>query len=331
MSDNNNRLNPAASDNIFFQNTNANISFSPHKISLANSSNNEHNSEDALSTDSSQTFVSTFNNSAPSSASHISLNSSANGSEYSQTPIRLRASSSSQQVLSSSTKLFNHSPSNNSSVNNNGIKLQSVNSNGSSLTLHNNNINKNSVNQQFQNNSVQGQFSPSQQVPSSNNNAPLSTGKSIKETMKKPYSEIETMEEKDLKRVEYSNTRMYYLTKRVKEKVGMFPSTEIRAILQALALVAREDIIQNGFFIIPNIAVLKVLEKPARDSYNPYYKKIMHIDKHYILRAYPYPSLKRMIKKINNGEFYEEDEYIIHRDEKTGEYYIDIRGVLEDY
>lgn len=326
MNDNNNsRFNPAvSSDNVFLRNADT------LKVSLASSSNNansEHSMGSAPSASFSQTFSSAFNP----AASHISLNSSANSGENSQAPIRLRASSSSQSVSSSSARLFNHSLSNNSSVNNDGIKLQSVNGNNSSLTPHNSNINENSANQRFQNNSAQGQFSPSQQASSSNNNAPLSTGKSIKETMKKPYSELETMEEKDLKRVEYSNTRMYYLTKRVKEKVSMFPSTEIRAILQALALVAREDIIQNGFFIIPNIAVLKVLEKPARDSYNPYYKKIMHIDKHYILRAYPYPSLKRMIKKINNGEFYEEDEYIIHRDEKTGEYYIDIRGVLEDY
>lgn len=326
MNDNNNRLNPTvSSDNVFLRNSDNASTRSP-KVSLVNSSNNissENSMESTSFTSSSQTFVSApFNN-----TSHVSL-SSANSSEHSQVPIRLHASSSSP----ASTRLFNHSP-----INNEGIKLKSAGSNNSGSTLNNTLYSnseegyQNPINQQFQNNSVQGQFSPSRQVPSSNNDASLSTGKSIKETMKKPYSELETMEERDLKRIEYSNTRMYYLTKRVKEKVGMFPSTEIRAILQALALVAREDIIQNGFFIIPNIAVLKVLEKPARDSYNPYYKKIMHIDKHYILRAYPYPSLKRMIKKINNGEFYEEDEYIIHRDEKTGEYYIDIRGVLEDY
>lgn len=326
MSDNNNRLNPTvSSDNVFLRNSDNASTRSP-KVSLVNSSNNissENSMESTSFISSSQPFVpAPFNN-----TSHVSL-SSVNNSEHLQAPVRLHASSS----YPNSTRLFNHP-----STNNESIKLKSAGSNNSGSTLNNtlysNNgeRHQNPANQQFQNNSVQGQFLPSQQVPPSNNNAPLSTGKSIKETMKKPYSELETMEEKDLKRVEYSNTRMYYLTKRVKEKVGMFPSTEIRAILQALALVAREDIIQNGFFIIPNIAVLKVLEKPARDSYNPYYKKIMHIDKHYILRAYPYPSLKRMIKKINNGEFYEEDEYIIHRDEKTGEYYIDIRGVLEDY
>ena len=119
-----------------------------------------------------------------------------------------------------------------------------------------------------------------------------------------------------------SKSAVSYLVSRIRQISPMVDDDSVRITLETLAKVAREDIVHEGFFTIPNIAVLKVLEKSDKqrryfDVASQSYKTDTGAG--YLLRAYPSPVMKRIIKSVNDGKFYEEKAYDVYPDPKTNQ------------